>query len=187
MVKSFTKFAGWLKFFYALFWINLVLGCLGVFAEFAARITDNPELAALADGFGLVESIIICIVCGLVIKSIKLRTPRARNLVHQLTISLIVAILLLALLKALMADGTFTDAFEYPHHILMPLLFSLYLTQSKRVSIYYQLPDEEKTVTQITREESTAVAHGMVKMFSISMLVIIGIMAFAGALIYVGQ
>ena len=41
----------------------------------------------------------------------------------------------------------------------------------------------EKAAIQVTREESSAVAAGMVKMFYISVLIIIGIMAFAGALI----
>jgi hypothetical protein len=77
----------------------------------------------------------------------------------------IVFIVFMAVLQALLASGQFKEAFDYPHHILGLLLFSLYLTQSKRVPIYYPLPEEEKETIQITRDESTVVAHGMAKMF----------------------
>ena len=187
MEKDFAQFGGWLKFFYVLFWISFVLCCLAVPAEVYFRVSDNPELVKLANGVEFFESIIMGIIYWFIIQNMKICTPQARNLVHHLAAFLVVAIFLFAAFKALFSGNPFWEAYDYPSHIFVPLTFALYLSQSKRVTVYYQLPEEEQVAIKITREASTAVAHGMVKMFSIVMLVACGVMAFAGALIYLGQ
>ena len=71
--RDFSKFGGWLKFFSVLFWINIVLCFLAIPAEVYIRLSGNPDIAHLADGVGLIESIVIGIVYWFVIQNIKIQ------------------------------------------------------------------------------------------------------------------
>lgn len=187
MEKDFTQFGGWLKFFNILFWINFIICCLAIPTTIYFGFSDNPELVELLNGVDFVESIITGLVCWFVITKTKIRTPDAHRQMHYLVGFLVIAIFLFSVLKALLSGDPPWDAYDYPNHVLVPLAFTLYLSQSKRVQIYYQLPKEEKATIKIDYEESKAIAHGMVRMFSIGMVLIFGIMAFTGVIIHAAQ
>ncbi|MEP4485006.1 MAG: hypothetical protein ABJ013_05215 [Halioglobus sp.] len=184
MDKDFNEFGGWLKFFYIVFWINIALCLFAIPAEVLIRLSDDPDIAQLANGFDLFEALIIGVIYWLVVQSIKTRSAAARYQVQRFGWLAVFIIFLLAALQALLSGDPFAEVFDYPNHVFLPLTFTLYLHQSKRVQTYYQLPENAESSTKVTKEESAAFAKGMVRMYSIVLLAILGIMAFSGLLIY---
>ena len=93
-------------------------------------------------------------------------------MILQLGLFLVVPIFLFAAMHALFSLSRSTEAFDYPHHAILPVIFADYLSQSKRVKTFYKISEEEKLSIEISREKSMAVAQGMGRMYLVAMLVI---------------
>lgn len=168
MEKDFTVLAGWLRFFYIVFIVRLVVSVVLVIAIVCIYFMDHMDLfegLTLVDCADYVLSMVVII---FLIKNYKVRSEKAKNILVLLNVLLCVIPITTACISAIV----YIDVeFVYPSHIIVPLLFISYLKSSKRAKVFYLLPEPVAQVT-LSYEDSKAYARGMVKMTLVSMAVI---------------